>query len=173
MESTLVLNASFEPLGIVSARKAVTHIVAGKALAVDNSPKLFRAENFEIEIPYVVQLVHMVHKKHTWRAGFSRRGVLVRDNHMCAYCGKRATTIDHVLPRALGGVNSYENCVAACVRCNSKKADKTLEVIGWSLGFLPKSPSPYSMLLRDVKPESPHWDSWNEYISPWAHVLIT
>lgn len=171
MESTLVLNASFEPLDITSATKAINKILSGKAVAVDNSSKLFHAENVDLPIPYVVQMTYMVHRKRRGRLGFSRRGVLVRDNHTCAYCGLRADTIDHVLPRALGGVNSYENCVAACYKCNNKKADHTLAKMGWNLGFVPTSPSPYTMLMQHVKQDSEAWHAWNEYISPWSKVM--
>lgn len=170
MESTLLLNASFEPLGIISAHSALRKILNGKAIAVDNSPKLFRAESDSLPIPYVVQMTYMVKRKRHGRVGFSRRGVLTRDNHLCAYCGKRATTIDHVFPRALGGVNSYENCVAACLTCNNKKADKTLATMGWSLGFIPETPSPYYMFMQRLEPNSNLWNSWNEYIEPWAKV---
>lgn len=171
MESTLVLNASFEPLGIISARSAVTKLLNGKAIAVDNSPKNFNAEHDSLPIPYVIQMTYMVKRKRHGKFGFSRRGVLVRDNHLCVYCGKRGTTIDHVIPRALGGVNSYENCVTACVKCNSKKANITLEQLGWSLKFEPYTPSPYLMLLQYVTPGSELYNSWNEYVHPWTKVM--
>lgn len=173
MESTLLLNASFEPLDIISARRAVTKILNGKAIPVDNSPKFFHAENEMLPIPYVAQMTYMVTRKRRGRIGFSRRGVLLRDNYTCAYCGKRADTIDHVIPKALGGTNSYENCVAACYTCNNKKSDTTLEKMGWSLGFRPATPSPYSLLLERSKPDDATRLVWMEYIEPWSKVLIT
>lgn len=172
MESTLVLNASFEPLGTTSANKAITKIFNGKAVSVDDSPKLYRAAGIELPIPYVVQMTYMVHRKRMGRVGFSRRGVLVRDGFTCSYCGRKADTIDHVIPRALGGANSWENCVAACSKCNNKKADMTLEKMGWSLPFKPIAPSPYSTLLNRAKPGTDVFNAWTEYVSPWEHVRV-
>lgn len=167
MQSTLILNASFEPLDIVSARKAIKLILNGKATAVDNSPRSFHAERESIEIPYVIQLNYMVTKAYGRHAGFYRRGVLHRDNFKCSYCGRKATTIDHVHPKSLGGKDSYENCVAACTKCNNKKADKPLEVIGWTLEFVPKAPSPYVVMLNKHAPDKVHRDIWTPFIEPW------
>lgn len=172
MESTLVLNASFEPLGITPATKAINKILNGKAVSVDDSPKLFRAAETELAIPYVVQMTYMINRKVRSRIGFSRRGVLARDGFSCAYCGKKADTIDHVIPRAFGGQNTWENCVAACGKCNNKKSDSTLEQMGWSLDFVPHAPSPYVMLLNKTKPGSPEWASWNEFVEPWSKVMV-
>ena len=63
----------------------------------------------------------------------TRAGVLRRDGRRCAYCGRRADTIDHVVPRSRGGGHTWENCVAACRLCNSKKADRLLGELGWTL----------------------------------------
>lgn len=172
MQSTLVLNASFEPLSIVSAHRAVTLILNGKASAVDNSPRTLRSVNGEIHIPYVVQLKDYVKQGERARpAQFSRRGVLVRDNFKCAYCGGKATTIDHVLPRFLGGRNSYENCVAACTRCNHKKGHKTLESLGWSLPFKPKTPTRYASMLTRCQAGSEVQKTWAQYIGAWDSTI--
>lgn len=172
MHSTLVLNASFEPLSIVSAQRAVTLVLNGKASAVDESPRTFRSVNGEINIPYVIQLNEYVKPRDRARpAQFSRRGVLVRDNFKCAYCGGKATTIDHVLPRFLGGKNSYENCVAACTRCNHKKGHKTLESLGWTLPFIPKTPTRYASMLTRVAGNAEVRDSWAQYIGAWDSTV--
>lgn len=172
MQSTLVLNASFEPLSIVSAQRAVTLILNGKASSVDDSAQTLRSVNGEVNIPYVIQLNEYVKQSARARpANFSRRGVLVRDNFECAYCGSKATTIDHVFPRFLGGKNSYENCVAACSRCNHKKGHKTLESMGWSLTFTPKAPSRYATMLTRCPAGSEVQKTWAQYISPWDTSL--
>lgn len=171
MESTLVLNASYEPLNISSASRAINKILSGKAIAVDNSDKIWRGATTELHIPYVIQMTYMVNKKRNGRIGFSRRGVLARDKFTCAYCGKYADTIDHVIPRSIGGENSYANCVAACFKCNSKKGDLSLEKMGWTLGFKPFAPSPYSVFLQKagnpVKAEI-----WSNYVTPWENVKV-
>lgn len=175
MESTLVLNASYEPLGIVSARSAINKILANKAVAIDNSEKIFHHADDNgspVYVPYVVLMTYMVNPKHSFGPkSFSRRGILARDKFTCAYCGKPGTTIDHVLPRALGGQNSYENCVTACLSCNSKKASKTLEQLGWSLPFKPEAPSRYESFLFKASGE-PLKKAWATYIDPWSKVKV-
>lgn len=78
---------------------------------------------------------------------FSKAGVLYRDKYRCAYCRNRAETIDHVVPRARGGVNSWENCVAACFPCNNRKADMTVAQAGLVLRSKPRVPS-HSELVK-------------------------
>jgi 5-methylcytosine-specific restriction endonuclease McrA len=168
MHSTLILNASYEPLNIVPARKAINLILSGKAVAVDSSERYFHSATGSIEIPYVVQLNYMVTKEYGKGAAFSRRGVLHRDNHKCVYCGKKATTIDHVHPKSLGGADSYENCVAACTKCNNKKDNKLLETMGWTLDFVPKAPSPYAALINKHCPDLTHREIWTPFVDPWV-----
>lgn len=152
MKSTLLLNASYEPLSVVSAQRAVTLIVQNKAMSLDDSPFSFGATSISIPVPYVVRLNKFVKRGKGLKAPrFSRRGVLVRDNHSCAYCGGHADTIDHVIPRDAGGTSTYENCVAACFPCNSKKANRFLKDLGWSLPFVPKAPSLYEHLLNKTQ----------------------
>lgn len=168
MHSTLILNASYEPLNIVPARKAINLILSGKAVAVDNSPRYFHSATDSIEIPYVVQLNYMVTKERGKAAAWNRRGVLHRDNFKCAYCGRKATTIDHVTPKALGGIDSYENCVAACFKCNNTKGSKTLAEIGWTLKFVPKAPSHYVGFLNNKRcPDNTHREIWTPFVEPW------
>jgi 5-methylcytosine-specific restriction endonuclease McrA len=93
--------------------------------------------------PKVVRLLRYVYLKFNPSKGprYSRTGVLRRDNYCCAYCGKHATTIDHVVPRSKGGKSTWVNSVAACRKCNEKKADKTLEQTGMKLRFKPFVPT--------------------------------
>jgi 5-methylcytosine-specific restriction endonuclease McrA len=168
MQSTLVLNASFEPWDIISARKAVQHILNGKAVAVDNSPRFFHTGTEKIEIPYVIRLNRFVKKEFKRAPSFSRRGVLVRDNFSCAYCGSYASTIDHVVPSSQGGLTSYDNCVAACGKCNNKKSDKSLKSMGWTVNFTPKPPSRYVLLLNKCKRSDELHRVWTPYIQDWV-----
>ena len=126
-----------ETLKRVSLQHAIKMVHRGVARihTVDDS----EADRFK---PYggritAVELIRYVFAK--WRYSrtnqthFSKRGVLNRDSYHCAYCPNKATTIDHVLPRALGGTSTWENCVAACWDCNQRKADKLLEKSGLKL----------------------------------------
>lgn len=172
MQSTLVLNASAEPLSIISARRAVMLIVNEKAIALDNSTVVYRSAKHEVPLPYVIILKERVSKKTGYRsAKFSRRGVLVRDNFSCAYCGKFAETIDHVIPRKDGGKSTYENCVAACTSCNRKKGHKSLKALNWSLNYTPKAPSLYANLLGKVRHNPELFNVWAQHILPWDKTL--
>lgn len=174
MESTLVLNVSTEPLSIISGRRAVKLITDGKAISLDDSDKMLRSELAAYSIPYVIQVLEHVTVNERYRSQhrriFSKRGVLVRDNHRCVYCGAKATTIDHVWPRALGGEDSYENCVACCEPCNSAKGSRTIEELGWSVPALEarKIPGPYYHMLFKSRRNSPQWDAWRIHVEKWS-----
>jgi 5-methylcytosine-specific restriction endonuclease McrA len=123
LSSVTLLNASYEPLGKVSFKHAVRMLFREVATVEE--------AHFDRMIgphpwPRVIRLVRYVAAKWMYRpAGYSRTGVLTRDRHRCAYCGGRATTIDHVLPASRGGPWSWLNTVAACESCNLRKADRT------------------------------------------------
>lgn len=166
MKSTLLLNASYEPLSIISAQRAVNLLVQNKVVSLDDSPHEFNSAYGAIAVPYVALLREQIKRKGYARPPkFSRRGVLVRDNFTCAFCGKYGDTIDHVVPRSLGGGSTYENCVAACSPCNRKKSNKTLKEIGWVLKVTPQVPSPYENLLRRISTNDEAYASWEQYIS--------
>jgi len=165
MQSTLVLNASYEPLSIIPATRAVSLIIAERAIALDNSEVVFNSATQSINVPYVIRLNKYVKKSGVSKqAKFSRRGVMVRDGFNCVYCGKYADTIDHVVPRMDGGLSTYENCVAACTSCNRKKGHKTLHEMNWSLSFKPKAPSLYATMLGRVRHDEVQFKAWEQYI---------
>lgn len=172
MQSVLVLNASYQPLSIVPAKRAVKLLVNNKATALDGSGRFWKSANGSIEIPYVILLNYIVKQGSIKPAAYSRRGVFVRDNHSCVYCGKKATTIDHVIPRALGGKDSFENCVAACGPCNNKKADKTLAQLGWTVPQKNmKAPSMMvTSLARVSHPET--FAAWKTYIGMYETIPL-
>lgn len=165
MQSILVLNASYEPLSIVSAHRGLNLIFSNKAVPLDESEHVFRSADVEIKLPYVIKMNYFVKKKiNTKEVPFSRKGVLIRDNHKCAYCGKGANTIDHIVPKSRGGTNSYSNAVACCNKCNSKKANFLLHEINMKLRWQPTHPSLYSSFLIKVVNNQPVYISWSEYI---------
>lgn len=97
-------------------------------------------------IPRSVELVRYVFAKWKFDSDsrhlrvFSKKGVLRRDQYLCAYCSNKAVTVDHVYPRARGGQSTWLNCVAACTDCNRKKRDMLLEESGLELLTLPYEP---------------------------------
>lgn len=148
MRDTLVLNASFEPLSTVSLRRAVVLVLQDKAVVEQSHPGLrVRAATLDIPVPQVIRLCRYVRVPFRQRASWSRRGVLVRDRHRCAYCGRRATTVDHVVPRSRGGGDTWLNTVAACAADNQNKADRTPEQAGMKLLSKPFEPTPADALV--------------------------
>lgn len=148
MRDTLVLNASFEPLSTVTLNRAVVLVLQDKAVVEQAHPALrVRAATVELPVPRVIRLCRYVRVPFRRRAPWSRRGVLVRDQHRCAYCGRRATTVDHVVPRSRGGADSWLNTVASCALDNHRKADRTPEQAGMPLLRQPFEPSPADAML--------------------------
>ncbi|KIZ17960.1 HNH endonuclease [Streptomyces natalensis] len=162
MRETLVLNASFEPLSTVSLRRAVVLVMQDKAVVENAHPGLrIRAASVDVPVPRVIRLSRYVRVPFRRRASWSRRGVLVRDQHRCAYCGRRATTVDHVVPRAQGGEDTWLNTVASCAEDNHRKADRTPEQAGMRLLRKPFEPTPADAMLSalgvSVREELPDW----------------
>jgi len=145
----LVLNATFEPINVIQLHRAVCLVVQEKADIVEHvDGRTFRSADTEIPCPSVVKLRYFV--KVPWkrrRPAVTNRNVLGRDNGTCAYCGKDATTVDHIHPRARGGENTWMNVVAACSPCNSKKSDLTLDELGWELLYQPTIPADKTWLV--------------------------
>src|SRR3954447_16295922 len=113
---TLVLNAGYEPLAVVSFRRALVLVLAGKATIVAQGPNPVVSGSLTLPRPSVILLLRYVRVPHSRSVPVSRRGVLRRDDHRCCYCGKHATRVDHVVPRSRGGRDTWDNLVACCVR---------------------------------------------------------
>lgn len=140
----VVLNATHEPFGTVDLGQAVRMIQRKVAYIVE---EVEGRRVGAMPFPKVIALVRYVYKKWLDRpARWHRGGVFIRDNHRCAYCNKKATTIDHVFPRSRGGEWSWENCVAACEECNFFKADRTPEEAGMVLRYA----TPYVPTARQL-----------------------
>jgi len=163
---TLVLNAGYEPLAVVSFRRALVLVMNGKAVVLardDAHPVIGIHDAFER--PSVIVLRRYVRIPHSRQVPLTRRGVLRRDGNRCAYCAATATTIDHVMPRSRGGADSWENLVACCLKCNNIKSDRTPAEMGWRLRVQPKAPHGTAWLVRGIERPQPAWD---EYLAPLA-----
>ena len=114
MRSALVLNATFEPLSVVSARRAVCLVLADKADIVEDDGTEVRAASMAVPGPVVIRLRYVVRAPYRRRTALSRRAVFARDGYTCQYCGRTADSIDHVMPRSRGGAHVWENVTAAC-----------------------------------------------------------
>jgi 5-methylcytosine-specific restriction endonuclease McrA len=158
---TLVLNAGYEPLAVVSFRRALMLVLNQKATVLEQSDELkLHSAHGEFELPSVILLQRYVRIPGSRMIPVSRRGVLRRDNHRCAYCSKSANTVDHVQPKSRGGADSWENLVACCLKCNNKKGDKTLAEIGWNLNRTPRMPSGHQWMVRGAERLEPEWESY-------------
>lgn len=162
MSRALVLNASFEPLSVVSARRAIVLVLAGKADLVSPSGHHFRSERLVVDVPSVVRLRQFVKVPFHRRAALNRRSVFSRDDHTCQYCGSTAESIDHVVPRAKGGQHSWDNVVAACRRCNITKRDRLLHETTMTLRTTPRAPNGSAWILVSVGTVP---DDWRQYLS--------
>ncbi len=158
----LLLNASLEPLCIVNLHRAVVLVMTGKATVLESEGRVLRSERTSLPVPVVLCLTRYVHVPQRRAVPPTRRTVLQRDNHRCAYCGGGADTVDHVLPRSRGGRHEWSNVVAACVRCNHRKADRLLQEIGWQLSFTPLAPR-WSVTLGAAATRSE--PSWSRYLA--------
>jgi len=159
----LLLNATHEPLAVVTGRRALVLLLAGKAECVAERENGMRVHSptVVLAVPAVLRLNRFVRVPYQPATAITRAGVLRRDRRACAYCGGRADTIDHVQPRSRGGAHSWENCVACCGRCNTRKADRLLSELNWTLAFVPGPParagSGRVWLTDDTDPA---WDPW-------------
>lgn len=154
---TLVLNASYEPLAVTSFRRAVLLVLAEKAEVLEEGETKLRSEHLSFTVPSVIRLLRFVRVPYRARVPLSNAAVLRRDNRTCAYCGGAATTVDHVVPRSRGGQDAWENVVAACRPCNSKKADRFLSELGWALEATPKAPTRLAWAVLGVGLVQPDW----------------
>ena len=142
MRRVLLLNVTYEPLTTVGLRRAVCLVLCGKAEVVhgDAEGAILHAASVALATPSVIRLSRYVRVPYRNRVPLTRAALMRRDNYRCAYCGRRAETIDHVVPRSRGGQHAWENCVASCQICNHRKADRLLEELGWSLAVPPAVP---------------------------------
>ena len=158
---TLVLNAGYEPLGVVSFKRALALVINKKAVVLAGSGELrVHSAAEEFILPSVILLSRYVRIPTSRSIPVSRRGVLRRDAHRCAYCLKLANTIDHVQPKSRGGQDTWENLVACCLKCNNNKGHKTLAEIGWELKIKPRMPSGATWSVRGAERFEPEWNPY-------------
>ena len=160
MVRALVLNATYEPLAVVTARRAVVLVLAEKAESIDGSGDWFHAERLQLEVPSVLRLRTVVRTERHRELTISRRGVFARDEHRCQYCGDRAETLDHVIPRSRGGSHSWSNVVAACRPCNVHKADRLLPDTRMVLHRAPAAPRRLSWVTVMIGQVPDAWRPW-------------
>lgn len=161
----LVLNCNYEPLNVCNMRRAFALLLLGKAEIIQQRDVPVYTTRGELTAPSVLKMRYVVRRPMP-QLRLSRHSVLARDNYTCQYCGSRGKelTIDHVVPRWVGGENTWDNMVACCRRCNLKKADKTPQQASMKLIRKPKRPHfiPYLSLPLYLKAQGR--DDWRMYL---------
>ena len=159
-ERTLLLNVTFQALSIISVRRAVLLVLAGKAEMLNCSDEVLRSESLEIPVPSVIRLNYYVRAPFRRRAPVHRKALFAGDSYLCPHCGERADCIDHVLPVSKGGRNTWENMVACCRPCNAAKADLLLENSRFKLKRPPYAPEPLAVAVA-MKADVPlEWECY-------------
>lgn len=158
----LVLNRNWQPVGVMTVSKAMVKTWNESARIIDpedfqlytwedwselrpiEGDPVIKTKTINVKVPEVIVLKNY-DKLPTNAVTFSRRNIFKRDRYTCQYCGKQPgseeLTIDHVTPKAQGGTSTWENCVLACIGCNSKKADRTPEQARMPLRSEPHRPN--------------------------------
>lgn len=161
MEAVLLLNASFEPLRVISWQRAVSLFFLEKIEVLEEYDHEIRSVSIAIKAPAVVRLLNYV-KPGKRVPPFSRFNIFARDNFRCQYCGRslsaKQATLDHVLPRSRGGKTCWENVVCCCRACNIKKGARTPEQARMKLHKVPVRPGWLPVLqLRLNGKDNPAW----------------
>ena len=141
-------------------RRALVLALKGKAEVVHANGHVYRSESLEIAAPSVVRLNYFVKVPYRARASLSRRAVLVRDNFECQYCGRPAENVDHVVPKSRGGSHTWDNVVAACRPCNSRKENRNAADVGMRLRGAPSPPHASVWIAVAVDRLDPVWEPY-------------
>lgn len=162
----LVLNANFEPINICNTRRAIGLILGGKAAMVLNGRGYIHTVTQLIPQPSVIRLEQMIHRPRLM-VKLTRREVFRRDSFTCQYCGRHASdlTLDHVLPKHLGGEHTWTNVVAACPGCNHRKGGRRLDEAHMRLLHIPIAP-PSSALYIFGRHLTENGE-WEPFINGW------
>ena len=126
-QPVLVLNASYEPINVCAARRAIVLVLKGVAMTEEENGHFLHAARLALRVPSVIRLLEDRRIPHQSRA-LSRKNILLRDRNTCQYCSTALPsgelTLDHVIPRSRGGLSTWENLVACCHPCNRRKGNQ-------------------------------------------------
>jgi 5-methylcytosine-specific restriction endonuclease McrA len=165
-EPVLVLNANFEPINVCDTRRAVNLMMTEKASLVLNGRGEIKTVSQTFPRPSIIRLTKMVRRPRP-RVKLNKREIMRRDDYTCQYCGQHVPvlTIDHVIPRHLGGGHTWDNLVAACPHCNHRKGGRTVEQAQMALLRQPAMPPSTATYIfsRHLKENQ----EWLPFISDW------
>ena len=165
-DPVLVLNANFEPINVCTIRRAINLILNGKADLIMNGRGEIKTVSHSYPRPSIIRLEKMI-KRPRPHIRLTKREILRRDDYTCQYCGQHVAylTIDHIVPRRLGGEHSWENLVAACPSCNHRKGGRTLDQAQMRLLHYPEEPptSAFYLFARHLKENQ----EWLPFVEGW------
>ena len=158
----LVLNQSYEPLMVIGAKRAVILLLNEKVDSLENYREKIHSAYISLPLPSVIKLKYYARIRRK-EIVLSRKNILKRDNHTCQYCGVRSVpmTIDHVISRKKGGEDTWDNLVAACVPCNTRKGNHSPREVQMALLKTPRKPT---MILHLQKFVKQFQSSWRPYL---------
>ncbi|MBN8689578.1 MAG: HNH endonuclease [Armatimonadetes bacterium] len=170
MPEVLLLNSDFEPLNVCHIRRAMSLIMLGKAEILEHGEEEIMTTHGGLVAPSVVRMRYHV-RRPLPQLRLSRHSIMARDHYTCQYCGVKGKdlTLDHVVPRWMGGPHTWDNLVACCRKCNLKKADKTPNQAKMKLKTTPRRPHfiPYISLPAYLKAKDQ--DRWEFYLPVFDH----
>jgi 5-methylcytosine-specific restriction endonuclease McrA len=164
----LVLNATYEPINITAARRAVVLVLKGVATTEEENGSFIHSARMAIRLPSVIRLTEFRRIPYQTRA-LSRKNILMRDRYTCQFCGRvlpaSELTLDHVVPRSRGGHTDWDNLVACCHTCNNLKGDRFPEETGLRLL---RPPRPFTLhtsrqLMRMLGRSDERWRKYLFY----------
>ena len=172
---SLVLNASYQPVKLVSWQKALILWFQGKVEILEYYEISVRSARESFPLPSVMRLKTYVSPRARCRLRFSRDNIYMRDNFTCQYCGERMAakdlTLDHVVPASKNGRKDWTNVVAACRQCNHRKANRTPLAAGMPLIKEPRAPAWLPAIHVEFRlSEMP--SAWEPYLGPSARGLL-
>ena len=162
----LLLNVNYEPIHVCNTKRAIGLLMMDKAEILLDGRGVIRTPSSTFPRPSIIRLSYMVHRPRP-RVKLSKKEILRRDNYTCQYCGQRSPnmTIDHVMPRRLGGIHGWDNLVAACPACNHRKGGRTLAEAHMKLLHQPYEPKATARYLYGRYLEQNQ--DWDSFIKGW------
>jgi 5-methylcytosine-specific restriction endonuclease McrA len=159
----LLLNQNYEPLTVLKLKRAISLLFLGKVDLIENEGgRVIHSINLSLPMPSVLRLRYFVQIKRK-EIPLTKKNIIKRDNHECQYCGKKTgvMTTDHVIPKAMGGDDTWENLICACLECNNRKGNRPFQAAGLKLRRRPKKPNYFTFVLRELGDPN---DKWRPYL---------
>lgn len=165
-EPVLVLNANFEPLNVCTTRRALGLIFSGKAEMIMDGRGTVQTVRADYPRPSIIRIGYMIHRPRP-KVKLTKREIFRRDGYTCQYCGTRSgrLTLDHVVPRRVGGQHTWDNLVTACASCNLRKGGRLPNQANLQLHNRPSEPRPTAEYLFGSHLEDNQ--EWRPFLEGW------